>query len=64
MRWATQEFKRVFSTDFYRAFLDEKWFCTTSRHRKIKFLPPGQGEDTDSINKKHPEIISRRHPVR
>eukprot|EP00957_Ditylum_brightwellii_P171654 13068309-Ditylum_brightwellii.AAC.2 len=27
-------------------------------------LPPGQGEETGSVNKKHPKIIRRRHPVK
>eukprot|EP00957_Ditylum_brightwellii_P039786 3012011-Ditylum_brightwellii.AAC.1 len=44
-------------------FLGEKWFYTTSRCKKIKFLSSRQGENPGIAKKKHSQMISRRHPV-
>jgi hypothetical protein len=46
------------------AFLDEKWFYTTNRRRKIKHLPraPWEEEGIDKISR--PRVVSRRHPIK
>lgn len=45
------------------AFLDEKWFYTTSRRRKMKLLPKGEHEEATPKYRK-PKIRSRRYPVK
>ena len=45
-------------------YLDEKWFYTSSRRRKIKFLPPGPGEEAGAALIIRPKIRSRRYPVK
>ena len=45
-------------------YLDEKWFYTSSRRRKIKYLPPGPGEEADDALIVRPKIRSRRYPVK
>ena len=49
---------------FYACFLEEKWFYTTSRRRKIKSLPPGQGEDPDEVAMVQPATRSRHHAIK
>lgn len=45
-------------------YLDEKWFYTSSRRRKIKYLPPGPGENQNDAYIVRPKIRSRRFPVK
>eukprot|EP00957_Ditylum_brightwellii_P091915 6998697-Ditylum_brightwellii.AAC.1 len=61
MKWALQELERFAMSDFFCTFLDKKWFYTTKRCRKIKFVPPGQGENPEIFKKKQLKMISRRH---
>ena len=49
---------------FYACFLDEKWFYTTSRRRKIKILPAGPDEDPEEVKPHIPTAISRRHSIK
>ena len=44
----------------YYCFLDEKWFYTTSRRRKIKFLPRQPTERTSNEDHYHPERLASR----
>ena len=53
------------------AYLDEKWFYTTSRRRKIKLLPLSSHEEKNTANlialrdsENSPKIRSRRYPVK
>jgi len=46
------------------AFLDEKWFCTANRRRKVKELPMADCEQTAPDVIDLPKIRSRRHPVK
>ena len=66
VKWATEQRKLMEDKgdDFYCAFLDEKWFYTTSRRRKIKVLPACPHEDPNDVKPEHPRCISRRHPVK
>ena len=42
------------------AMLDEKWFYTTNRRRKIKRLPLGDNEKEGDDKVQHPQMRSRR----
>ena len=53
------------------AYLDEKWFYTTSRRRKIKLLPLSSYEEKNTANlialraaENSPKMRSRRYPVK
>ncbi len=61
--WA-RKWKKVLRDRKPYAFLDEKWFYTTSRRRKIKFLPPTKEEEQENPKlavPKQSKIVSRRH---
>ena len=45
------------------AFLDEKWFYTTSRRKKIKVLPKGSCEVADPLYVSA-KMRSRRYPIK
>ena len=66
VNWSHNELKRItdHGNNFYCAFVDEKWFYTTSRRRKIKILPAGPFEDPEKVKPKIPRCISRRHPMK
>ena len=61
--WAACHFEKLQSTSTPVAFLDEKWFYTTSRRRRIKHLPKGQHEEVEPTYVL-PKIRSRRYPVK
>ena len=46
------------------AMLDEKWFYTTNRRRKTKRLPLGGNEKEGDNKVKHPQMRSRRSPIK
>ena len=50
--------------DFHACFLDEKWFYTTSRRRRIKILPPGENEDPNEVRPWIPTTRSRRNSTK
>jgi hypothetical protein len=47
-----------------KAFLDEKWFYTTNRRRRLKMLPTLAHEVGQVTGYKRPRIRSRRYPVK
>ena len=55
---------RRYGDEFYACFLDEKWFYTTSRRRKLKVLPAGIGEDPIDVAPCVPTAISCRHALK
>ena len=65
-KWCGFEQKRMreLEEDFYCCFLDEKWFYTTSRRRKVKILPPGPGEDATAVAPPPLALVSRRHAIK
>ena len=65
-KWCEFEKKRMEERgkEFYAYFLDEKWFYTTSRRRKIKILPPGPGEDPAAVAPMPLTMVSRRHAIK
>ena len=64
MIWAQKHFKLLTDPNIPVASLDEKWFYTTNRRRKIKYLPKGPHEREEDVDTSHPKIISRRFPVK
>ena len=64
--WCQNEKERMArqGKEFYACFLDEKWFYVTSRRRKLKILPPGEGEDPKVVAPHIPTTRSRRFPVK
>ena len=46
------------------AWLDEKWFYTTNRRRRLKHLPKAPWEEEGIDRLVRPRIVSRRHPVK
>ena len=45
-------------------YLDEKWFYTTNRRRKIKKLPRAADEDEGADYYSQPKVRSRRFPIK
>ena len=64
LNYAREHFDKIKDPQVPFAFLDEKWFYTTNRRRKIKVLPQGENEQIapDALNL--PKIRSRRFPVK
>ena len=65
--WCEEEKRRMeqHGRRFYACFLDEKWFYTTSRRRRIKYLPPGPGETAaDCAGQQAPTAVSRQHALK
>ena len=49
---------------FYACYLDEKWFYTTSRRRRMKILKAQPGKDPEEVQPIVPTTRSRRFPVK
>ncbi|MGH3054917.1 MAG: hypothetical protein ACRDL7_08070, partial [Gaiellaceae bacterium] len=62
--WAQEILQMLERRDFYYAFLDEKWFYTTSRRKKMKSLPQGPFEATGAERVYLPRMRSRRHAIK
>jgi len=60
--WCEREKARMAAAgnNFLACFLDEKWCYTTSRRRRLKILPAGEGEDPDEVRPFIPTTRSRR----
>ena len=50
--------------ELYYCFLDEKWFYTTSRRKKMKMLPKASFETFNESHVKYKKIRNRRHPCK
>jgi len=61
--WARKYFNLIVDPLKPVAFLDEKWFYTTNRRRKLKLLPKGHNE-IEIPKYQRPKIRSRRYPVK
>ena len=66
LQWMIEmkELRRRKQRDFHVCYLDEKWFYTTSRRRKIKVLPRQEGEDPSTVPTYQRTCVSRRHPTK
>ena len=64
--WAEKWKKRVSeeTENFYCCFLDEKWFYTTSRRKKVKVLPRAPFETEEEAFVPMPKLRSRRFPTK
>ena len=47
--------------EFFYCYLDEKWFYTTSRRKKMKILPQAEWESSEEAKIVVPKVHSRRH---
>jgi hypothetical protein len=63
--WCKKEKARLgeYGRKLYVCFLDEKWFYTTSRHPKVKYLPPVPTEIQKKVRPVIPTTVSRRHTI-
>ena len=61
--WARKWFQTMCDPNLPVAFLDEKWFYTTNRRRRLKVLPKG-GHENEIPEYQRPKIRSRRYPVK
>ena len=61
--WVQRWFQTLTTATCPIAFLDEKWFYTTSRQRRVKVLPKGEAEEVEPTYLS-PKIRSRRYPVK
>jgi hypothetical protein len=62
--WAREWFDLFCDPTAPVAFLDEKWFYTTNRRRRLKILPSTADEAKQVPGYKRPRIRSRRYPVK
>ena len=52
------------NSEFYCCFLDEKWFYTSTRRKKVKILPRAIFESLKDAEYIAPKVRSRRHPLK
>ena len=62
--WVRKYYHILTSPAYYVAYLDEKFFYTTSRRKKIKILPKGEHEDDEADKFIRPKMRSRRFPIK
>ena len=64
LAWVNKYYELLTNVDSPIAYIDEKWFYTTNRRRKVKKLPlaPHEEEGADKIV--IPKMRSRRFPVK
>jgi hypothetical protein len=62
--WAQKWFDFFCNPEAPVAFLDEKWFYTTNRRRKLKILPSNNNEMGQVAQYRRPRIRSRQYPVK
>ena len=64
--WAKKWKKRISDAteEFYYCYLDEKWFYTTSRRKKVKVLPRAPFETEEEAYVPMPRLRSRRFPTK
>ena len=61
--WVVQ-WKKFLDEDFPVCYLDEKWFYTQTRRRKLKLLPRAKHESPGVEFVKRPKTRSRRFPIK
>jgi hypothetical protein len=64
VEWARKWFDLLADPTKPVAFLDEKWFYTTNRRRRLKILPTTDDENGRVRPPRRPRIRSRRYPVK
>ena len=64
LQWVREYHHKITNLYIPVAYLDENWFCTTNRTRKIKRLPRGTLEELGTHVVVQPKIRSRCYPVK
>ncbi|KAG7370138.1 hypothetical protein IV203_027884 [Nitzschia inconspicua] len=64
VQWAKKWYHLLSNSQAPVAFLDEKWFYTTNRRRRVKILPPTVSENGKVRVYHPPQVRSRRHPAK
>ena len=64
MAWVHHVSQLMESENFYIAFLDEKWFYTQSRRKKMKVLPAHQAEEEKDLRLMVEQEVSRWHATK
>ena len=64
IKWVRKHYDLLIQDNSPVAFLDEKWFYTTNRRNKLKYLPlqPGEAPGADKLYRS--KMRCRRHPVK
>ena len=62
--WVRKYYRILTCPSYYVAYLDEKFFYTTSRRKKIKVLPKGEHEVDGADKFIRPKMRSRRFPIK
>ena len=62
--WVTRWGPHFLDEEFPVCYLDEKWFYTTTRRRKLKILPRGKHEPVGADIVSKPKTRSRRFPIK
>ena len=63
LAWVRKYFDLLTDENAPVAYIDEKFFCTTNQHRKIKKLPIGHHESSGAYFTPAPKIRSRCFPI-
>ena len=64
VHWADKMLRQMMQGSFYIAFLDEKWFYTRSRRKKMKILPRHPNESEEDAAVPVEREVSRRHATK
>ena len=64
LKWCRDHYVKLTSYTYHVAYLDEKFFYTTSRRKKIKRLPKGKHEKNGADKLVRPKMRSRRFPIK
>ena len=64
MIWVRKWFELLTNIDAPVTYLDEKWFYTTNRRRRIKKFPRGKHKEEGVDTYTQPKVRSRRYPVK
>lgn len=64
LRWVQEYWELLTDPTKPVGMLDEKYFYTTSRRRKLKILPLGEGEEPGADKIDRPKTLSRRFPIK
>ena len=64
LKFSNKWINKMNEKDVYICFLDEKWFYTNSRRKKMKVLPQAQFETADQAFIPKPKLRSHRFPCK
>ncbi len=64
LKWVKLHFTLLTDKTKPVAFMDEKWFYTTSRRKKLKHIPIQAYEEPGADRIRRPHLVNRRYPVK